>query len=138
MHTGRVSTVRAGGPPRTGGPAGSAAAVPPPDPRPAGVAAAPDDAGTPVASGAERADLPAPGRLDHWPAVVRVPAQVLGRTVSKAWRDRILGLSGEAAFWQILSVPPLLIALLGSLGYLGDWIGAASVQTIEDTLVDAW
>ncbi len=144
MHTGLVSTVRAGGPSRTGGPAGEAAPAPPRDPRPAvDVPAAPvppvaPEAPSPSAtSGAVRADVPGPGRLDHWPAVVRVPLQVLGRTVAKAWRDRILGLSGEAAFWQILSVPPLLIALLGSLGYLGDWIGAASVQTIEDTLVDA-
>ncbi|WP_106278927.1 YihY/virulence factor BrkB family protein [Geodermatophilus tzadiensis] len=119
-----MSTVRAGGPPRADGAAGK---------RTDGSAA--PAAGT--TSGARRADVPPPGRLDHWPAVVRVPLQVLGRTVAKAWQDRILGLSGEAAFWQILSVPPLLIALLGSLGFLGDWIGARSVQTIEDTLVDA-
>ncbi len=130
MHTGRVSTVRAGGPSRTGGTAGDGRVVPPADRPPADAAPAP-------APGATRADLPQRGRLDHWPAVVRVPAQVLGRTVAKAWKDRILGLSGEAAFWQILSVPPLLIALLGSLGYLGSFIGADSVQTVEDTLVDA-
>jgi membrane protein len=70
------------------------------------------------------------------PAPVRVPLQVLGRTVAKAWGDRILGLSAEAAFWQVLSVPPLLIGLLGSLGFLGDWIGADRVQQIEDRLVD--
>ncbi|MGY1653263.1 YihY/virulence factor BrkB family protein [Geodermatophilus sp. SYSU D01119] len=120
-----MSTVRAGGPSRTGEAPGDGRTV----------AAAPADGqGAP---GASRADLPAPGRLDHWPPVVRVPMQVLGRTVAKAWQDRILGLSGEAAFWQILSVPPLLIALLGSLGFLGSWIGADSVQTIEDTLVNA-
>ncbi len=72
-----------------------------------------------------------------WLAPVRVPVQVLGRTVAKAWQDRILGLSAEAAFWQVLSIPPLLIALLGSLGYLGDWIGGDSVTRIEDQLVDA-
>jgi membrane protein len=66
---------------------------------------------------------------------VRVPLQVLGHTVAKAWGDRILGLSAEAAFWQILSVPPLLIGLLGSLGYLGDWIGTDAVTTIEDQLL---
>ncbi|WP_460682950.1 YihY/virulence factor BrkB family protein [Modestobacter lapidis] len=67
---------------------------------------------------------------------VRVPLQVLGRTAAKAWSDRILGLSAEAAFWQVLSVPPLLIGLLGSLGYLGDWIGTDQVEQIEDRLVD--
>ncbi|MGR7026551.1 YihY/virulence factor BrkB family protein [Geodermatophilus sp. URMC 62] len=131
-----MSSVRAGGPPRTGGTADDGRVddgrvddgrV---DDADASVTALP-------ASGASRADLPQAGRLDHWPAVVRVPLQVLGRTVAKAWQDRILGLSGEAAFWQILSVPPLLIALLGSLGFLGDWIGAGSVRTVEDTLVNA-
>jgi membrane protein len=77
------------------------------------------------------------GRLDSWPAPVRVPLQVLGRTLAKAWQDRILGLSAEAAFWQILSVPPLLIGLLGSLGYLGSLIGDDSVRQIEDELVTA-
>jgi membrane protein len=66
-----------------------------------------------------------------------VPLQVLGRTLAKAWSDRILGLSAEAAFWQILSVPPLLIGLLGSLGYLGSFIGDASVSEIESQLLDA-
>ncbi len=137
MHTGLVSTVRAGGPSRTGGAAGDGVVPLPPA---TATPPAPATAGTPPTapdSGATRAEVAQPGRLDHWPPVVRVPLQVLGRTVSKAWKDRILGLSGEAAFWQILSVPPLLIALLGSLGFLGSWIGTDSVQTIEDTLVDA-
>jgi membrane protein len=74
-------------------------------------------------------------RLDRLPAAVRVPLQLLGRAVAKAWGDRILGLSAEAAFWQVLSVPPLLIGLLGSLGFLGDWIGAGRVQEIQDRLL---
>ncbi|HLM06590.1 MAG TPA: YihY/virulence factor BrkB family protein [Blastococcus sp.] len=86
---------------------------------------------TPAASGARG------GRMAGWPAPVRVPLEVLGRTLAKAWQDRILGLSAEAAFWQILSVPPLLIGLLGSLGYLGSLIGGASVRQIEDQLVTA-
>lgn len=87
--------------------------------------------------GATRFDDRPRGRLDKWPVVIREPLQVLGRTLAKAWADRILGLSGEAAFWQILSVPPLLIGLLGSLGYLGDLIGADAVRQIEDNLLSA-
>ncbi|WP_369138949.1 YihY/virulence factor BrkB family protein [Modestobacter versicolor] len=84
------------------------------------------------------APRPAPtGRLRRWPAPIRVPLQVLGSSVAKAWSDRILGLSAEAAFWQILSIPPLLIGLLGSLGYLGAWIGDDSVAEIEERLVSA-
>ncbi len=86
---------------------------------------------------APRGEEPGPSRLRRWPAVLRVPLQVLGRTASKAWQDRILGLSAEAAFWQILSVPPLLIGLLGSLGYLGAVIGSDTVLRIEEQLLDA-
>ena len=88
----------------------------------------------------EPADGTAPARrprLSGWPAPLRVPLQVLGHTLAKAWQDRVLGLSAEAAFWQILSVPPLLIGLLGSLGYLGNVIGSASVNQIEARLLSA-
>jgi membrane protein len=77
------------------------------------------------------------GRLAAWPRPVRVPLQVLGRALGKAWQDRILGLSAEASFWQILSVPPLLIGLLGSLGYLGNIIGVSAVTQIETRLLTA-
>jgi membrane protein len=77
------------------------------------------------------------GLFGRLPAPVRVPLEVLGSSVAKAWSDRILGLSAEAAFWQILSIPPLLIGLLGSLGYLGSWIGQDAVAEIEERLVNA-
>jgi membrane protein len=84
------------------------------------------------------AEAPPPqGRLASLPGAVRVPLQVLGRTLAKAWQDRILGLSAEASFWQILSIPPLLIGLLGSLGYLGSVIGDGAVREIEDQLLSA-
>ena len=77
------------------------------------------------------------GPLAGWPSILRTPLEVLGQTLSKAWQDRILGLSAEAAFWQVLSIPPLLIGLLGTLGYLGDLIGDDAVRQIEDRLVSA-
>jgi uncharacterized BrkB/YihY/UPF0761 family membrane protein len=52
-------------------------------------------------------------------------------TVSKAWQDRILGLSAEAAFWQLLSVPPLMLAVLGVLGYAARWTGTDLVDRTE-------
>ena len=60
------------------------------------------------------------------------------RTLAKAWDDRVLGLSAEAAFWQLLSLPPLFLALLGSLGYLSGLLGADTVDQIERTLLDAF
>jgi len=42
---------------------------------------------------------------------------LLRHAASMGWHDRILGLSAEAAFWQMLSLPSLLLALVASLGY---------------------
>jgi membrane protein len=56
---------------------------------------------------------------------------LLGRTVSKAWHDRILGLSAEAAFWQLLSLPPLILAGIASLGYVADWFGPDTVTSVQ-------
>ena len=110
VHTERVSTVLPGGLP--------ASAVEP-------------------GTGGDSREDDASGRLERWPAAVREALQALGQTLAKAWQDRILGLSAEAAFWQILSVPPLLIGLLGSLGYLGAFIGGDSVRQIEERLLTA-
>jgi membrane protein len=117
------------------------AVLPSGSPARAGDEPAHDDA-EPGDPGTEGERAPAPdqeprGRLARWPSWLRVPLQVAGRTVSKAWQDRILGLSAEASFWQILSVPPLLIGLLGSLGYVGQVIGDQSVREIEDRLLSA-
>lgn len=58
------------------------------------------------------------------------------RTLSKAWHDRILGMSAESAFWQLLSLPSALIALLGTLGYAARWIGPDAVDQIRDWALD--
>ncbi|MEN3300830.1 YihY/virulence factor BrkB family protein [Pseudonocardia sp.] len=63
--------------------------------------------------------------------------RVAVRTLVKAWDDNIFSLSAKAAFWQALSLPPLLLALLGSLGYVGDWFGPATVGEVCATIVDA-
>jgi membrane protein len=103
----------------------------------AGAAATPS-AGTGGPAGSQQHRPLTPGDLARrLPSPVRVPLEVLGHAVAKAWSDRILGLSAEAAFWQVLSVPPLLIGLLGSLGYLSDWIGQGAVTEIEAKLVSA-
>jgi len=60
------------------------------------------------------------------------------RTFDKAWHDRVLGLSAEAAFWQLLSLPPLFLALLGSLGYLAGLLGEHTVEAAKDELVKAF
>jgi membrane protein len=62
---------------------------------------------------------------------------LIGRTLAKAWRDRILGLAAEAGFWQLLSLPPLLLAVFGTLGYVGDALGHDVSLSIESSLLEA-
>ncbi|MCW2634317.1 MAG: ribonuclease [Blastococcus sp.] len=133
VHTERMSTVLPSGSPAHVGDASAADGAAPVAP----AEAAPDAASVSPAHGTPAADRPRPARLDRLPVAVRTPLRVLGHTVAKAWQDRILGLSAEASFWQVLSVPPLLIGLLGSLGYLSTFIGAGSVTQIEQQLVSA-
>ncbi len=127
MHTGRVSAVLPSGSPAAAGDARPADDVAPLPPAAQASSDRPD-VDEPVSGG---------GRLAAWPAFVRDPLELLGGALAKAWQDRILGLSAEAAFWQVLSIPPLLIGLLGTLGYLGDLIGADAVAEIEERLLGA-
>jgi len=60
---------------------------------------------------------------------------VIGRTAVKAWGDSIFGKSATAAFWQTLSLPPLLLGLLGSLGYVGGWFGPNTVEIIQSKII---
>jgi len=66
-------------------------------------------------------------------AARHVPS-LLGRAAAQAWRDRVLGLSAEAAFWQLLSLPSLFLALVASLGYVSRWFGAGTVTRTEHRL----
>ena len=57
------------------------------------------------------------------------------RTLSKSWDDSIFSESAQAAFWCALSLPPLLLGMLGSLAYIAPLFGPATLQTIEDRLI---
>ena len=58
-------------------------------------------------------------------------------TFSICMRYRITGLAAEAAFFALLSLPPLAIGLAGTLGYLNGWIGAARIAEIKQHIVGA-
>jgi membrane protein len=72
------------------------------------------------------------------PAVQPAGHGLVRRTLSRAWHDRLLGLSAEAAFWSLLSLPPLFLALLGSLGYFSATLGPDTVNDIEQHLLAAF
>jgi membrane protein len=47
----------------------------------------------------------------------------------------VLGLAAEAGFWQLLSLPPLLLGMLGAIGYVADGLGSGAVNSIRDSLL---
>jgi membrane protein len=61
--------------------------------------------------------------------------RITKRTLSKSWDDSIFSESAQAAFWCALSLPPLLLGMLGSLAYIAPLFGPSTLQTIEDRLI---
>ena len=53
------------------------------------------------------------------------------RTTLDAVQDRVVGLSAEVAFFAILSLPPLLLAIVAALGYLPGDQSAAFVEGVS-------
>lgn len=72
------------------------------------------------------------GRLVH--GLLRMWAFV-ARVAVKSWDDSIFGQSSSAAFWQTLSLAPLLLGLLGCLGYVGGWFGPDTVHIVETKII---
>jgi membrane protein len=62
--------------------------------------------------------------------------QLLTRTMVRAWDDNIFSEAAAAAFWQTLSLPPLLLGLFGVLSYVGDLYGPDTVTAVQNQVVD--
>jgi membrane protein len=61
--------------------------------------------------------------------------RITKRALSKSWDDSIFSESAQAAFWSALSLPPLLLGLLGSLAYVAPLFGPDTMSVIEQRLV---
>ncbi|OLT16393.1 hypothetical protein BJF80_07530 [Serinicoccus sp. CUA-874] len=61
---------------------------------------------------------PVPGAVP----LVRLTAE----TAVVAFRYRATGLAAEAAFFTLLSLPPLLVALVAGAGFASEWAHAAA------------
>ena len=57
------------------------------------------------------------------------------RTLSKSWDDSIFSESAQAAFWCALSLPPLLLGMLGSLAFVAPLFGPDTLPAIESQLI---
>ncbi|GAA2247452.1 membrane protein [Streptomyces ruber] len=62
---------------------------------------------------------------------------LLKDTVNSCIEYRILGLAAEAAFFTLMSVPPLLVSMIGLLYYVDGWTGADTISGLENNLIEA-
>ncbi|MCX4996618.1 YihY/virulence factor BrkB family protein [Streptomyces longwoodensis] len=96
----------------------------------------------PASQSPEQPEGPA-GRLHRARALYRNVSKrrtawlLLKDTVNSCIEYRILGLAAEAAFFSLLSVPPLLLSLIGLLGYVDDWTGTDTITSLETNILDA-
>ena len=62
---------------------------------------------------------------------------LLKDTVNSCMEYRVLGLAAEAGFFTLISIPPLLLGLIGLLGYLDAWINIDTIDSIRHNFLDA-
>ena len=56
-------------------------------------------------------------------------------TVGTCMRNRVTGLAAEAAFFAVLSLPPLVFALAGSIGYVFVQFSASQIDEVRTTVL---
>jgi membrane protein len=57
-------------------------------------------------------------------------------TVGTCMRNRVTGLAAEAAFFAVLSVPPLIFAMAGAIGFVTDRFSPAQVADVHQAVID--
>jgi membrane protein len=62
--------------------------------------------------------------------------ELLVTTVSSCLRHRVTGLAAEAAFFAVLSIPPLIFALAGAIGYVSERFSEAQLADVQAAIID--
>src|SRR5215210_6053664 len=86
-----------------------------------------------VAAGIARTDTAGTeARPRAWSVLWRLTSD----TTATCFRYRVTGLAAEAGFFALLSLPPLVLGLVGSIGYLGKWVGEDTVDEVEERIIE--
>src|SRR5215510_9692587 len=77
------------------------------------------------------------GGVRAWLVHVRETTwRIIVSTVASSMRYRVTGLAAEAAFFTVLSVPPLIFALAGAIGYLTQSFSPDQVDDVRNAIID--
>ena len=84
-----------------------------------------------------REETPAPRTYDvllrRWRAHLW---RIVVTTVGSCLRHRVTGLAAEAAFFAVLSVPPLVFALAGAIGFVSDRFSATQIDDVRNAVLE--
>ncbi len=75
-------------------------------------------------------------RASTWRTVRDAAWRLVTATVGNIFRYRVTGLAAEAAFFALLSLPPLIFGLAGTIGYLANTYGVAEVDSLKQQVLD--
>jgi membrane protein len=75
-------------------------------------------------------------RTLSWEVVRGTVWRLIVSTVGTCMRNRVTGLAAEAAFFAVLSLPPLIFALAGSIGYIFAQFSDTQVGEVRNTVLD--
>lgn len=67
---------------------------------------------------------------------LKVTWQLLTQTVGTCLRYRVTGLAAEGAFFAILSLPPLIFGLAGSIGYLAKQFDVETIDEMKQQIIE--
>lgn len=90
---------------------------------------------TVTAPPAASADSPA-GDVVRPSGVFQVATTLVTRTVTTGFQQRLTGLAAEAAFFTLLSLPPLVLGLIGTLGWFRPTLGESTISDIRFWVID--
>lgn len=75
--------------------------------------------------------------IDGTPAPLRPAVELIVRTADDSFHDRVPGLAAEIAFFALLSLPPLLLTVLGGIGQIGRLLGRNLRDNVRETIVSS-
>ncbi|MCW2836804.1 MAG: ribonuclease [Marmoricola sp.] len=70
-----------------------------------------------------------------WEKVRSALWRLIVSTVGTCMRNRVTGLAAEAAFFAVLSLPPLIFALAGSIGYIFAQFSDTQINEVRSTVL---
>ncbi|MBX7435092.1 YihY/virulence factor BrkB family protein [Mycobacterium sp. Y57] len=73
--------------------------------------------------------------FDRLPRPVQQSARLTRRTIRGTFDDRVPGLAAEAALFTLISLPALLLAIIGSLGFVAASLGPAGADELRELVL---